>query len=83
MYEITDRIIHGSSFAVELDTIEFLTMRLNEETNEYWLKMHLPSSKEIRLKVSETDVRNIVEQWTQNGNIDLNIGDENYGLDKR
>jgi len=68
---------------VELDTIEFLTMRLNEETNEYWLKMHLPSSKEIRLKVSETDVRNIVEQWTQNGNIDLNIGDENYGLDKR
>tara|TARA_R110000765_G_scaffold417645_1_gene520349 strand:- start:385 stop:678 length:294 start_codon:yes stop_codon:yes gene_type:complete len=81
MYRISNGIIHGSSFVVELDTIEFLTFRLNEETNEYWLKMHLPSGKEIRLKVSETDVREITNEWTQK-NINMIIGDEN-GLDKR
>ena len=37
MYEITNRIIHGSSFLVSLDTVEMLTMRLNEDTNEYRL----------------------------------------------
>tara|TARA_R100001224_G_scaffold95053_2_gene64640 strand:- start:18239 stop:18496 length:258 start_codon:yes stop_codon:yes gene_type:complete len=82
MYEITNRIIHGSSFLVSLDTVEMLTMRLNEDTNEYWLKLHVPSGKEIRLKVSETDVRYIAEQWSNNENINLNIGEYN-GLDNR
>tara|TARA_R110000744_G_scaffold147724_2_gene260755 strand:+ start:1904 stop:2149 length:246 start_codon:yes stop_codon:yes gene_type:complete len=81
MYKISNGIMHGSSFVVKLDTIEFLTMRLNEETGEYWLKLHLPSGKEIRLKVSETDVREITNEWTQK-NINMKIGDEN-GLDKR
>jgi len=81
MYTISNGIIHGASFVVELNTVEFLTFRLNEDTNEYWLKLHLPSGKEIRLKVSETDVREITNEWTQK-NINMKIGDEN-GLDNR
>lgn len=79
MYRISNGIIHGSSFVVELNTVEFLTFRLNEDTNEYWMKLHLPSGKEIRLKVSETDVRKITNEWTQK-NINMKIGDDN-GLD--
>jgi len=82
MYEITNGIMHGASFVVKLNTIEFLTMRLNEETGEYWLKMHLPSGKEVRIRVSEAQVRDISEQWSGGKNINLNIGDDN-GLDKR
>ena len=82
MYEITNGIMHGASFVVKLNTIEFLTMRLNEETGEYWLKMHLPSGKDVRIRVSEAQVRDISEQWSGGKSINLNIGDDN-GLDKR
>ena len=77
MYEIEDRIIHGSSFAVALDTIEFLTWRLNEDTGDYWVKFHLPSSKEIRIKVVEADLRNIVDEWGK-ADIDLILGGDRY-----
>ena len=77
MYEIDDmsKVIHGASYAVALDTIEFITWRLNEETNNYWVKLHLPSGKEIRIKVSEFDLLDIVNQ-RYNGDIKLDIGDE-------
>ena len=77
MYEIDDmsRVIHGGSYAVALDTIEFITWRLNEETNNYWVKMHLPSGKEIRIKISANDLTELVNQRF-NGDIDLELGDE-------
>lgn len=79
MYKIENGIIHGSSFALHVDNIEFLTWRLNEDTGDYWVKLHIGSGKEIRLKVSEEDLREITE-WKYNSDIDLEIGDE-YGLD--
>lgn len=63
MYQISGQIIHGHSFAVPLETVEFITVRLNEETGEYWLKMHLPSSKEIRIRVSNTELNSIMGEW--------------------
>jgi len=63
MYQISGQIIHSHSFAVSLETVEFLTVRLNEETGEYWLKMHLPSSKEIRIKVSKSELNSIMGEW--------------------
>lgn len=63
MYQISGQIIHSHSFAVSLETVEFLTVRKNEETGEYWLKMHLPSSKEIRIKVNKSEVNSIMGEW--------------------
>ena len=79
MYKIENGIIHGSSFALHVDKIEFLTWRLNEDTGDYWVKLHIESGKEIRLKVSENDLREITE-WKYNDKIELEIGDF-YGLD--
>tara|TARA_R100000995_G_scaffold1763_1_gene1163 strand:- start:11853 stop:12122 length:270 start_codon:yes stop_codon:yes gene_type:complete len=71
MYQISGQIIHSHSFAVPLETVEFLTVRLNEETGEYWLKMHLPSSKEIRIKVSEAEVNSILGEWAMSKGNDV------------
>ena len=78
MYKIEKGIIHGSSYAVHVDKIEFLTWRLNEDTGDFWVKLHIESGKEIRLKVSEQDLRDIID-WKYD-NVELEIGDE-YGLD--
>ncbi len=79
MFKIENRIMHGSSYALHLDNIEFLTWRLNVETKDYWVKLHLPSGKEIRIKVGEDDLRDIVDEVYQE-TLELDIGDE-YGLD--
>tara|TARA_R100000656_G_C3957083_1_gene129371 strand:- start:2042 stop:2284 length:243 start_codon:yes stop_codon:yes gene_type:complete len=80
MYTIQDRYIHGNSYALLMDNIEFLTWRFNEETKQYWLKLHVPSGKEIRIRVSENELRDIVDTWSMNM-MELDIGDE-HGLDK-
>ena len=79
-YTIQDRYIHGNSYALLMDNIEFLTWRFNEETNQYWLKLHVPSGKEIRIRVGENELRDIVDTWCMNM-MELDIGDE-HGLDK-
>lgn len=79
MYKIENGLIHGSSFALHVDRIEFLTWRLNEETEEFWVKLHTTSGKEIRLKVSEENLRDIVD-WKYNDNYELKLGDK-YDLD--
>jgi len=79
MFKIEDGVIHGSSFAVKIETVEFLTWRLNEESSMYWVKFHLPSGKEIRVKVPEDDLRDIVDAVYQD-TLELQIGEE-YGLD--
>ena len=76
MFKIENGIIHGSSFALPLNEIEFITWRLNEDTGLYWVKMHLPSGKEIRIKVSESELRRIVNVWN-NKDIVLKLGDDN------
>lgn len=71
MHQISGQIIHSHSFAVPLETVEFLTVRLNEETGEYWLKMHLPSSKEIRIKVSDIELNSIMGEWAMSKGNDV------------
>jgi len=73
-YKITKNIIHGRSFAFPMNNADFTTWRQNEDTGEYWMKFHFPSGKEIRLKVTEEELNDIVHNWT-----DVNI---NYNGDK-
>jgi hypothetical protein len=79
-YTIKERVIYGGSFCASLDNIEFITWRLNEDTGEYWVKFHMPSSKEIRIKVDEIDLQLIVEEWSLEEGLELKLGGE-YGLD--
>tara|TARA_R100000808_G_scaffold24714_1_gene57798 strand:- start:12053 stop:12370 length:318 start_codon:yes stop_codon:yes gene_type:complete len=79
MYKIENGVIHGNSYATMLRTVEFITWRLNEEKEEYWMKFHLPSGKEIRIKVDEYSLREIIDEWAEH-NLELELGDE-YGLD--
>jgi hypothetical protein len=76
MFKIENRIIHGTSFIISLDNVEFITWRLNEDTGDYWVKLHIPSGKEIRIKVGEEELRNIVDIWSASSNIYLKIGDD-------
>lgn len=85
MYRITDGIIHGPSFGVLLEDIEFLTWRLNEETGEYWMKFHVSSGKEIRIKLSFDSLNDIFGKWAiakGNDTFPYFNGDENE-LDKQ
>tara|TARA_R100000750_G_C2321391_1_gene86469 strand:+ start:135 stop:383 length:249 start_codon:yes stop_codon:yes gene_type:complete len=62
-FTINRKIIHGSSFAVSLDDVEFMTWRRNDETGDYWVKFHVPSGKEIRIKVTSTELEEICTIW--------------------
>jgi len=76
MFKIENRIIHDVSFAVSLDSVEFVTWRKNDDTGDYWVKLHLPSGKEIRIKVSAMALRDIVDE-IYNGQYELELGDYN------
>jgi hypothetical protein len=78
-FKIDGGLIHGSSYALHVDNIEFITWRLNEDSGEYWVKLHLPSGKEVRIKVDLDELQRIVD-WKYQGNYELEIGVE-YGLD--
>ncbi len=75
MFKIENGIIHGSSYATMLRTVEFITWRLNEDSGEYWMKFHVPSGKEIRIKVNEEDLRSILNDWAEY-ELKLELGDE-------
>ena len=75
MFKIENGIIHGSSYATLLRTIEFITWRMNEDTGEYWMKFHLPSGKEIRIKVDEISLREILDEWAET-KLELELGDK-------
>ncbi len=75
MFKIENGVIHGSSYATLLRTVEFVTWRLNEDSGEYWMKFHVPSGKEIRIKVNEEDLRSILNDWAEY-ELKLELGDE-------
>lgn len=75
MFKIENGVIHGSSYATLLRTVEFITWRLNEDSGEYWMKFHVPSGKEIRIKVNEEDLRSILNDWAEY-ELKLELGDE-------
>ena len=76
MFKIENGIIHGGSYATMLRTVEFITWRMNADTGEYWMKFHLPSGKEIRIKVDLEDLRDIMNQWAEY-ELKLELGDVN------
>ena len=75
MFKIENGVIHGSSYATLLRTVEFITWRLNEDSGEYWMKFHVPSGKERRIKVNEEDLRSILNDWAEY-ELKLELGDE-------
>lgn len=75
IFKIENGIIHGCSYATLLRTVEFITWRLNEDSGEYWMKFHVPSGKEIRIKVNEEDLRSILNDWAEY-ELKLELGDE-------
>lgn len=84
-FHISDRIIHGNTFAIKLKEIEFMTWKLNTDTGNYWLKFHTPSSKEIRIKVSIDHLNLILGEWSmQKGNsIYINMNGDEDELDEQ
>ena len=76
---IQDEYIHGPSYIVALRDIEFFSWKRNEETGEYWVKLHVPSGKEIRIRVAQHDLYDIVAAWA-GATMQLKIG-EKYELD--
>ena len=64
-FEITNSVIHSHSFAVGFSEVEFITWRMNEETGQYWLKLHTNSSKEVRVKVDLPQLNTILSEWSK------------------
>lgn len=64
-FSITNSVIHGNSFAVGFAQVEFITWRMNDETGQYWLKLHTDSSKEIRVKVDLSKLNTILSEWSK------------------
>jgi hypothetical protein len=74
-YTSTNDVIHGGSYAINLDNIDFITWKKNYETGEFWVKFHTNSGKEIRLKVTLVELNDILQAW---GNSSIvYYGDEN------
>lgn len=74
-FRINRDVIHGGSYAIHMDDIDFVTWKKNFETGEYWVKFHTASGKEIRLKVNHEGLNEILTSW---GNSDVE-----YYEDKR
>ena len=74
-YTISNDVIHGGSYAINFDNIDFITWRKNFETGEFWVKFHTNSGKEIRLKVTLLELNDILQEWG-NTNV-IYYGDEN------
>jgi hypothetical protein len=58
-----------------MDNVDFMTWRLNDETNEYWVKFHY-SNKEVRIRVSPNHLKELVHTWA-NEELDIKIGEQN------
>mgnify|MGYP003115889450 CR=1 FL=1 len=44
--------IHGGSFCIDSENIDFMTWKRNVETGLFWVKLHTKSGKEVRVKSS-------------------------------
>ena len=77
-----DAVIHGGSYAIKIDHIDFITWKKNHETGEYWVKLHTNSSKEIRLKVNYDNLNDILRTYG-NKVVHYEDGDENDGMDNK
>ena len=59
-------ILHTKRAVVNLKDVEFITWRQNDENGEWWAKLHLPSSKEIRLVYATyEEMQELIELWEE------------------
>ncbi len=73
-FRVQDRFVHGSSFAIHMDSVDFLTWRMNEDTGQYWVKFHY-GQKEVRIRVTPTELQQLVAVWAGQ-ELDIKIGDK-------
>ena len=79
MYKIEGRFIHGSSYVIDIGKVDFMTWRLNDDSNEYWVKFHY-TSKEVRIRVTPSQLHELVDTWAGKEQ-NIKIG-EKYGMGK-
>ena len=79
-YADGDSVIHGGSYSIPAQNVDFVTWKKNHETGEFWVKLHTLSGKEVRLKVSYNDLNEIL-RTCGNRLVHYENGDENDGMD--
>ena len=78
-YADGDSVIHGGSYSIPAQNVDFVTWKKNHETGEFWVKLHTMSGKEIRLRVSYEGLNQILK-ITGNDNVQYENGD-NDGME--
>ena len=58
---LSQPVIHGGSYAIKAENIDFLTWKKNHETGEYWAKFHTISGKEIRLRINYEELGDLLK----------------------
>jgi len=77
-FNIEGRFVHGSSFAIHMDNVDFMTWRMNEDSGEYWVKFHY-TKKEVRVKVNVEELHDLISVWAGQ-ELNIKIGEKN-GMD--
>ena len=70
--------IHGGSFCIDAENIDFMTWKRNVETGLFWVKLHTLSGKEIRLRVNFKELNEGL-RVTGNSLVEYKNGDDDYG----
>lgn len=56
-------VIKENTFIINLNKVDFITFKLNEENfGEYWIKFHI-GGKEARYICDIDELKDILEQW--------------------
>ena len=70
------KAIHGGSFCIDVENVDFMTWKKNIETGMFWVKLHTISGKEVRVK-SDKDALNKLLEVIGNKNVKYEYGDYN------
>jgi len=73
---ITSYAIHGGSFCIDSENIDFMTWKRNVETGLFWVKLHTKSGKEVRVKSSSEGLDRLL-MVIGNADVKYEYGDYN------
>lgn len=68
--------IHGGSFCINVDNVDFMTWKRNIETGLFWVKLHTLSGKEVRVKSNAEGLTKLL-MITGNNDVKYEYGDYN------
>ena len=68
--------IHGGSFCIDSENIDFMTWKRNVETGLFWVKLHTKSGKEVRVKSSSEGLDRLL-MIIGNADVKYEYGDYN------